>query len=186
MSTAGKVLVVLFLLTVLIWVVMTAKVAQLNTNGNTKLHELTVQVEQLGANLAETQHEVASLLDQTSQIQEQIDRDYERLRAQQLQVEEARSEIQETLSRVQYQLATVQETIKSAQTALENRNIELQEEGKALADAKAEVEILMADSSKLMDRLTTLRKDFQTTYRANIEMLGKLGRANDGQSGRAN
>jgi len=186
MSTAGKVLVVLFLLTTLIWVVLTAKVAQLNTNGNTKLHELTVQVEKLGADLDQTQHEVASLLDQISQTQEQIDRDYARLRAQQFQVEEARSQIQETLARVQYQLATVQETIKSAQAALENRNIELQEETKALADTKAEVEVLMADSSKLMDRLTTLRKDFQTTYRANIEMLGKLGGSQPGQRGRAN
>jgi len=186
MSTAGKVLTVLFLLVSLIWLVLTAGVAQLNTNGNTKLHELTVEVEKLGAKLEETQHDIVSLLDQTSQTQEQMDRDFTLLRTAQSEIEKSRSQILETLLRLQYQLATVEETIKSAQTALEHRTTEQQEETKALADAKSEVQTLMDDSAKLMARLTTLRKDFQTTYHANIEMLGKLGRSQDGRRARAN
>lgn len=186
MSTAGKVLVVLFLLTSLIWVVLTAGVAQLNTNGNTKLHELTRDVEKLQGDVEQTHHDVVSLLDQTAQVQEQVDREFALLRTRQSDVEKARSQIQETLSRAQYQLATVEETVKSAQTALEHRKTEEQEETKALAQAKSEVQDLMARSTELMDRLTTLRKDFKTTFAANIEMLGKLGRSSDGQRARAN
>jgi len=186
MSTAGKVLVVLFLLASLIWLVLTAGVAQLNTNGNTKVHDLTVQVEKLAADLEQTQHDIASLLDQTSQTQEQIDRDFTVLRVAQSDLEKTRSQILETLARVQYQLATVEETVKSAQTALEHRSTELQEEGKALADAKSEVQVLMAQSSQLMDKLTTLRNEFKTTYRANVDLLGKRGQSRDGQRGRTN
>jgi chromosome segregation ATPase len=186
MSTAGKVLAVLFLLVSLVWIVLAAGVSRLNTNANTKLHELTVEVEKLGATLQETQHDIATLLDQTSQNQEQMDREFTALRAEQAEVEKSRSQIQENLSRIQNQFATVEETIKSAQAALEFRNTDLQDETKALADAKSEVQTRMDDSTKLMARLTALRKDFQRTYDANLEMLGKLGRSNEGQRVRAN
>jgi chromosome segregation ATPase len=186
MSTAGKILVVLFLLASLVWVVLAAGVAQLNTNYNTKLHDLNDQVEKLAADIEQTQHDFVSLNDQISSTQEQMDREYELLRATQSDVQRERSEIQETLLRNQYQLATVEETIKSAQTALENRNTEQQEQTKSLAQAKSDVQTLMAECSQLMGRLTTLRKDFQTTYHANVEMLGKLSRAQDDQRGTAN
>jgi chromosome segregation ATPase len=186
MSTPGKVLVVLFLLTSLVWVVLAAGVAQLNTNGNTKLHELTVQVEKLAADVEQTQRDVVSLNDQISQTQEQMDRQLVLLRLTQSDLEKEHSQNRETLLRNQYALATVEETIKSAQAALGHRNTELQEQTKALAQAKSDVQTLMAESSQLMDRLTALRKDFQTTYHANIEMLGKRGRSQDGQRGKAN
>jgi chromosome segregation ATPase len=186
MSTAGKVLIILFLLTTLVWVVLASGVAQLNTNYNTKLHDLTVQVEKMGADLEQTQKDVDSLNDQISLTQEQIDRQLVLLRATQSDLERERSQIQETLLRNQYQLATIEETIKSAQSALEHRTTEQQEETQALAQAKADVQTLMAQSSQLMDRLATLRKEFQTTYHANIEMLGQLSRSQDGQRSGAN
>ena len=71
-------------------------------------------------------------------------------------------------------------------STLDHRNTELQEGTAALAQAKSDVQTLMAESSQLMNRLTTLRKDFKTTYHANLEMLGKLGRSQDGQRGKAN
>jgi chromosome segregation ATPase len=185
MSTAGKVLIVLFLLTSLIWIVLASDVSKYNTNGNTKLHELTVQVEKLESELDQTQHDIATLLDQTAQTQEEVDREFTLLRARQTDVEKARSQIQETLSRAQYELATLQETVRNAQSTLEHRNVEQQEETKALARARSDVQTLIADSGQLMDRLTTLRKDFQTTYQASVEMLGKLGRSQDGERGGA-
>jgi chromosome segregation ATPase len=186
MSTAGRVLVVLFLLTTLIWVVLAAGVSQLNTNYNTKLHNLTEQAEQAAADLEQTQNEVDSLNDQNSQTQEQMDRQLVLLRSTQSDLQRERSEVQETLLRSQYQLATVEETIKSAQAALQHRNTEQQEETQALAQAKADFQALTAESAQLMNRLTALRKDFQNTYHANIEMLGKLGRSEDSQRSRVN
>jgi chromosome segregation ATPase len=186
MSTAGKVLIVLFLVTTLIWVVLAAGVSQLNTNYNTKLHNLTEQAEKMAADLEQTQNEVDSLNDQISQTQEELDRQWVLLRATQSDLHRESSEVQETLLRTQYQLATVEETIKSAQAALEHRTTEQQEETQALAQARTDFQTLVAESGQLMNRLTALRQDFQNTYHANIEMLGKLGRSEDGQRGRAN
>jgi peptidoglycan hydrolase CwlO-like protein len=177
MSTAGKVLVVLCILATLIWIVLASDVAQYTTNANTKLHDLTVQVEKLQGDLAQTQSDIASLLTQASTTQEQIDRDYTMLRARQAEIEKARSQIQEELSRVQYELGIVQDTAKNAQSTLGHREVELQGETKGLAQARAEVQTLAAESAQLMDRLAALRKDFQTTYHANLEMLGKLSPA---------
>ena len=41
MSTAGKVLIVLVMLMTIVWVVLSAGVSRLNTNANTRVHELT-------------------------------------------------------------------------------------------------------------------------------------------------
>ena len=137
MSTAGKVLSVLVMLVLVVWIVMAAGVARLNTNGNTALHDLTV------------------------------------LRDRQVELERSRSQIVESLERSKHQFATVEESVKSAQALLEHRNSERDAEQKALADTRSEVKTLMADSSQLMNQLDTLRKNFQKTYHANVENLGK-------------
>src|ERR1700722_11428845 len=74
MSTAGKVLVVLVLLTSVAWIVLASGVAQLNTNGNTRLHDLAEQIEKLQTGFKQTHDEIVSLRDQTSSIQEDVDR----------------------------------------------------------------------------------------------------------------
>jgi chromosome segregation ATPase len=173
MSTAGKVLVVLVLLTSLVWIVLASGVAQLNTNGNTRLHDLAVQVEKLQTDFKQTQDEIASLRDQTSSIQEDVDREVTVLRAHQSDVEKARSQIQEMLARVQYQLATVKETIEKAKTALNDRIAEQASEQQALAQAKSEVEDLKGKNGELLSQLSTLRKNFESVYHSNVESLGK-------------
>jgi chromosome segregation ATPase len=173
MSTAGKVLIVLVTLTTLVWMILASGVAQLNRNGNNVLHELDVQLAKAQVDLKKTQDDIVSFRDETSSIQEKVDRDLTGLGARLADVQKARSQIIDGLARLQYQLATVEESIKGAQTTLEHRNAERQAEEKALADARAEVQSLMAESSQLANRLSTLRQTFQTTYKANVEMLGK-------------
>jgi chromosome segregation ATPase len=173
MSTAGKVLVVLVLLTSLVWIVLASGVAQLNTNGNTRLHDLAVQIEKLQNDFKQTQDETVSLRDQTSSIQENVDREVTVLRARQSDLEKDRSQNQERLSRVQYQLATVKETIEKAKTALQHRIEEQASEQQALAQAKSEVEDLKAKNGELLSELSTLRKNFETVYHSNVEALGK-------------
>ena len=148
-----------------------------------QLHRLTVEVAKLEGQLDQTRHEIADLLGQTSQTQEQVDREFTVLRARQTDVEKARSDIQDTLSHVQYELANVQETVKNVQVALGHREAELQAENQALAASRSEVQTLVANTGQLMGRLTTLRNDFKTTYQANLEMLGKLGRSREVQGG---
>ncbi len=173
MSTAGKVLIVLVLLTSLIWMVLASGIAQLNANGNRRLNQLTMEIEKLQEQVEKAQTDLVSLRDETALVQEKADRDLVVLRSRQSDLEKARSQIRDALERVQFQLATVQDTIKGAQDALVHRNEEYQAEEKALADLKTDVQTLMADTSQLLDRLTALRKQFQNTYHASVETQGK-------------
>jgi chromosome segregation ATPase len=173
MSTAGKVLIVFVMLLTLVWVVLASAVSRLNTNANTRMHELVEKVDELQGKLKDTQAEIASLLTQTSQTQEMVDREFSLLRAKQSDLERAKSKIGDTLAGVKYELELVQGTVKSAQTDLEHRNIENKEETDRLAADRAQVATLMADCSKLRDRLASLRKDFKSNYHASIEALGK-------------
>jgi chromosome segregation ATPase len=173
MSTAGKVLIVLVLLTSLVWLVLASGVAQLNTNGNTRLHELTVQIDKLQTDFKQSQDEIVAVRDQTSTIQENVDRQITVLRARQSDLEKARSKIIEYMTRVQYQLATVKDTIEKAKTALAHRIEEQASEQQALVQAKSEVEDLKAKNGELLSQLSNLRQNFETVYRSNIESLGK-------------
>jgi chromosome segregation ATPase len=164
------------LLTSLIWIVLASGVAQLNSNGNRRLNQLLAEIDKLQADLEQTQTDLHSLRDQTSSVQEETDRELTVLRSRQSDVEKSRSQIQDTLARVQFQLANVQDTIKGAEDALLHRNEEYQADDKALTDLKSEVQTLMADTGQLLERLTTLRKEFQNSYHANVETLGKSTR----------
>ncbi len=183
MSTAGKVLIVLVTLMTFVWIVLSAGVSQLNTNANARLHELSVKIEKLQDDLKQAQEDTASFLSQTQQAQEKVDREYEVLRAKQADLQRAGSQVSDSLAGVKYELEIVQGTVKSAQAALEHRNTEQQEETKELAQDRVQVQELMSQSSKLRERLASLRKEFQSQYHANIEMLGKAGKTTEAQAG---
>jgi chromosome segregation ATPase len=173
MSTAGKVLIVLVMLVTLVWVVLSAGVSRVNTNFNTRLYELTTEVEKLQGQVKDTQDEIASTLIQASQAQEQIDRDYMLMRSKQSDTERARSQVADTVAGVKYELEIVDGTAKAAQTDLDNRTTEHQELTKLLEKERADVKALMANCSKDRDQLAALRKQFQAKYQSNVEMLGK-------------
>jgi chromosome segregation ATPase len=173
MSTAGKVLAVLVLLSTLVWIVLSALVGQLNSNGNKRLHDLTTELEKLQDQIKQTQDDIVSLHNQTSTIEENSDREFVVLRARQSDVERARSQILDIRARVEYQLAILQDTIEKAKLALQNRSLEQQSEEQALAQKRAEVKELTDQSAALMNQLASLRKEFQTVYHTNIESLGK-------------
>ncbi len=173
MSTAGKVLSVLVMLVLVVWIILAAGVARLNTNGNKALHDLIEEVDKLRVQVDQTQVEVAGLRDQTSIIQEKVDHDLTVLRDRQIELEKSRSQIVESLERNKYQLSTVEETVKNAQALLQHRIAERDADQKAVADTRTELRTLVADTSELMNRLDTLRKTFQKSYNANVENLGK-------------
>ncbi len=173
MSTAGKVLVALVMLTTLVWLILAAGVAQLNYNGNKAIHDLNEQLAKTQADLDQTRRDIVHFRDETSSIQEKVDRDVAALEARLAGVQMARSQVKENLDSAQYELATVQDTIKASQTALEHRTAEREAEVKALADTKAEVQALMADTTQLASQLKGLREKFQATYRSDVELLGK-------------
>jgi chromosome segregation ATPase len=173
MSTAGKVLAVLVMLTSLVWMVLSAGVDQLNTNGNKRLHDLVVQIEKLEGDVEQAREDVNALKSSASTIQETLDHEATALRARQSDLEKDRSQIKEMFSNWQYQLETAKETIDRAKSALQHRTEEQESGQQLLARTKSEVKELMDRCGELTNELLALRKEFNSTYHANVESLGK-------------
>ena len=173
MSTAGKVLAVLVMLVSLVWMVLSAGVDQLNTNGNKRLHELAEQIEKLESDVDQARDEVVALKASASTVQETLDHEATVLRARQSDLEKDRSQIKELLSNWQYQLETAKETIDRAKTALQHRTEEHESSQQLLAKTKSEVKELMDRCGELTNELLALRKEFNSTYQGNVESLGK-------------
>jgi chromosome segregation ATPase len=173
MSTAGKVLIVLIILASLGWIVLTAGVTRLNTNGNQALDTMAKELEKTQAQIEETEHETTALKDETGSTQEKIDHDLTVLRSRVSDLEDAHSQITETLTQLQYQVAVVGEAIVGAKSSLQQRTTERQEEEKALGDLRKEVRDLSVENSQLLAHLQTLRSRFESSYHENVEMLGK-------------
>ena len=101
MSTAGKVLVVLILLASLAWMALMAGVDQLNRNGNKALNELTAKIETLVEDVKSAQSDIVKIKDDTTVVQEQMDRQISVVRSRQNDVERVNSNIREILSRAE-------------------------------------------------------------------------------------
>ena len=173
MSTAGKVLVVLVMLSAIICLILAGGITQLNANGNKRLDQLAADLAKTEEGLEAAQREIVSLRDQTTLVQEKIDGDIAVLRARQTDLERTRSQVADTLAHVQFDLGTVNATIEGAKTSLRNRNAEFDAEEKAMADLRREVQSLKSNNTQLMTRLQSLRDQFQGSYHQNVEMLGK-------------
>ena len=167
MSTAGKVLVVLIMLASLLWVVLTAGVTQLNRNGNQALMVLAQRAAKLEEDVQATRQEIAQVKDQTTVLQEKMDRDLAVISARQLDAQRMSSSIREILSRVQYELASVQQTVQNAEHDRTIRSDEKVAEEKALAQAREAVENLKATDRQLTERLVSLRDQFSKAYESN-------------------
>lgn len=173
MSTAGKVLVVLIMLTAIGCLILAGGVAQLNANANQKLQQLAAELEKTQAAIETTRQDIKSYRDQTTIAQEKIDREITALRSQQTDLERSRSQISDTLSRLQYDLGTVNATIAAARESLQIRITEFDNEQTAMADLRRNVQSLKAKNSELMGRLQKLRDDFQKNHHDNLKMLAK-------------
>jgi chromosome segregation ATPase len=173
MSTAGKVLAVLVMLVSLVWMVLAAGVDQLNTNGNKRLNDLVVQIEKLEGDIEQARADVVDLRSSASTIQETLDHESTVLRARQSDLEKDRSQIKEMLSNWQFQHETAKETIDRAKAALQHRSEEQESGQQLLAKTKSEVKELMDRCGELTNELLGLRKEFDSTYHANVDSLAK-------------
>jgi chromosome segregation ATPase len=173
MSTPGKVLIVLIVLASLVWMVLLAGVGQLNRNANRTLAELSEKIEKLDEDVKAARSEIVQVKDQTTIVEEDMDRHLAVIRSRQNDVERTNSHIKEALTRVQNQLGTLAESVKNAELSAKEHAAEQVAEQQALEAGRAEVESLKAQNSELMNRLTGLRNQFNTTLRTNVELLGK-------------
>ncbi len=171
MSTAGKVLVVLILLTSLVWMLLTAGVAQLNRNGNQALIVLTEKVAKLQDDVKKTQDKTVRVKDQTHVLQEQMDRELAVINARRNDVQRLASNVSERLSSVRYELATVQQTVQNAEQGRTARAAEVVADQKALDAARDEVKSLKATDEQLRARLASLRAEFKKTLNSSVNIL---------------
>jgi chromosome segregation ATPase len=173
MSTAGKVLIVLVMLSAIVCLIMSAGIVQLNANGNERLEKLATELAKTREDVESAKRDIIAVRDQTTLAQETIDRDIGALNAQINDLERTRSQIVDMLARVTYEKGTVDSTIEGAKTSIQTRNVEFDAEEKAMADLRRNVQSLKANNNQLMGRLQSLRDQFQKSYHNNVEMLGK-------------
>jgi chromosome segregation ATPase len=184
MSTPGKVLVVLVTLASLIWIVMVAAVADINTTGSEKVATLNTQVEKLQTDVVETQRQLEALKDQIGQTQVEMGLDLATVRSRQAALEKVRSDTLEMASRVKLQLADYEASIKTAETARDQREAEKKAEVDAKARAEAEVKQLASEHSRLTEQLTKLTQQFRTTLESNKRLIDRLLKS-DGRQARS-
>ncbi len=174
MSTPGKVLVVLVMLTSLIWVVMVASVAQINNTGSEKLANLNTEVEKFQADVVQAQRQLADFKDQISRAQVEMGLDLATIQSRQAALEKVRSDTIEMASRVKLQLAGFEASVQTAQTARDQREAEKKAEIEAKAQAEAEVVRLTTEHSRLTGQLAKLSKEFRTTLASNKRLIDRL------------
>ena len=174
MSTAGKVLVVLIMLSSLVWIILTAGVTQLNRNGNQAVIELTEKVAKMQEDVKATREQIAWVSGTRPRCCKSRWTESSRvIQARQNDAQRVTSNVREILSRVQYELATVQQTVQEAEQDRTVRAEEKAAEEKALAAARQEVVALKDKERELTELLGKLRDQFTTARKENLELIGK-------------
>jgi chromosome segregation ATPase len=176
MSTAGKVLVVLILLASCAWIVLAAGVDQLSRNGNEALAKAAADLLKAQEALEQSKADMVRLKDETTVAGEAGDQRLAVLSSQKNDVERSATTIRDIANKLQFQLETAQATVKQAEQSKQLRTTEKNEETKALADARAEVESLMAKNNELTSRLQLLRKEFKDVFDKNVQMVASSRR----------
>jgi len=176
MSTAGKVLVVLILLAALGWIFLAAGVAQLNRNGNETLAKLQADLENAEKGLRQAQVDLMTLKDDTARFQANMDTQVAVIRTRLNTLEAGNSRLKAVLNNTQAQLQTVETTVADARHDLEVRKQEKADETRLLADARAEVQELIAKDAELTERLGSLRDEFKRQFQENVEKLASAAR----------
>jgi chromosome segregation ATPase len=171
MSTAGKVLTVVILLASLLWMALMSGVDQINRNGGQALDTLIKRVAQLQDDLKSTQDEIVHVRDQTTVLQEQMDRELAVINARQNDVQRLASDVTENLSRVRYELSTVQQTLQNAEQDRTERAEEAVADQKALDAARVEYQALKVADGQLRERLASLRAEFKKTLKSSNDIL---------------
>jgi chromosome segregation ATPase len=174
MSTPGKVLVVLVLLLTPVWMMLISAVAQLNKNAGAQVKSLKEEVASLEKTLADTKQAIVGLKDDIELEQSAMATELAAIRAQQADLQKARSEILEIKSRVQYQLAGTEEAVKDATTTKDLRIAEKNAEDEALQTTRAEVKKLQQEHAQLVKELDKLRTEFKSTVDSNRRLLARL------------
>lgn len=174
MSTAGKVLSVVVTLALVLWIILAASVATLNTNGakavaanaetlanlETQLRETTVGLDRLRASVAAEQAV-------TSQ-------EVTTIRIHLAETERRLADVRESLERVKLQVAIAEDAAQVAQANRDNRlevRSQIQQE---LATNQSIVERLRGEDAELRQQRTELLDKLGSLLAENRELKGRI------------
>jgi chromosome segregation ATPase len=177
MSTAGKVLVVLNLLLVLVWMGLASTAAMLNRNWGQQIADTQTWIAQNEPKLPDLYTEIDRKKSEINLVQVQKDNDLTNIRDQVSKLEKDDALTKESLARFTLQLETMQAAVAKAQARHEVRKKEKEETEKALAETRQLVVQLGQENDALLAQLTGLRTDFVRTLARNKEMIRTLLRA---------
>lgn len=171
MSTAGKVLVVLFLLVLPVWIILVSAVASLNTEWTQVLAKLEKQVVDLEPQVVANQAKILQLQDQITLAQKSAADEQTLLRARIAEVERAKAEVVQIRTAVANQVDLLHSAVQAAQNASSKRKDERDSETAAKAAAIASVNKLDDENTKLLDELLNLRKEFKQLLEQNRQLV---------------
>lgn len=174
MSTAGKVLIVLNMLLVVVWIGLASQAAMLNRNWGQQIANTQAEIQKLEVAVPAKLAEVDREKDKITVEQIKTDNDLTNLRDQFSKLEKDEALTKESLARFTLQLETMQVAVAKAQARHEVRKKEKEDTEKALAETRQLVVQLGQENDALLARLTSLRTDFVRTLARNKEMIRTL------------
>jgi hypothetical protein len=174
MSTAGKVLTVIVMLMIVVWIVLMAKVDDLNRNWGEELAKQEKQAAKNEEDLAQAKIDLARIKTEVDAEQVQKDKDLMVLRRKISALETAEADTREILTRVKSQLAEVQLGQKNAEAEKAQREKEKADLEKTLADTQADSKKLQDQNASLLDQLNKLHEEFTGTVAENRRMIQQM------------
>ena len=180
MSTAGRVLVVLVLLSVIPWIALLSMTATLNSNWEQEIDRLKKDLAGFEQKIAATREELAHTREAIVNEQNERDRQLVVLRSKISQLEKVQASNQEAQQRITLQLQEFEQARKDADLAVATHKQELDETNAEIATKEGEVEKLKEQVGGLFSELEGLRKTFQSTMEENRKLLQRIGNASGG------
>ena len=172
MSTAGKVLIVLFLLVLPVWIILVSAVANLNTEWTQAVAKLEKQFNDLGPQVVANQAKLQELQDQIALTQMSALDDQTLLRSKIAEVERGKAEMIQIQTAVANQVEMLHSAVEAANNARDNRKAQKDAESAAKDAAVASVKKLDEENTKLLNDLQNLRKEFKQLLQQNRELVG--------------
>jgi hypothetical protein len=171
MSTAGKILTVLTMLTAVVWVLLTASVTQLNRNGAKAVKVYKEKIAVAEKQKTDTQIEIRTTVDETKLTGTRSQNDLTTRQAKLSEVEKIRSQMIESVTRVKLQLDGLNATVARGQADVKERVAERGTEKQGKAGSLALVEKLKGENGQLLAQLQSLRAKFRSTHESNKAMV---------------
>jgi hypothetical protein len=171
MSTAGKILTVLTMLTAVVWVLLTASVTQLNRNGAKAVKDYKEKIAVAEKQKTDTQIEIRTTVDETKLTGTRSQNDLTTRQAKLSEVEKIRSQMIESVTRVKLQLDGLNATVARGQADVKERVAERGTEKQGKAGSLTLVEKLKGENGQLLAQLQSLRAKFRSTHESNKAMV---------------